>query len=109
MKFNFNNKEKMKKLVAILFFGLCAQVGFSQTYQFKTVNFSVSQKTEKGLFIMGNSHSAFYFVVLDNDTNKYNLERFSVNRAYIVHGLSIVDEFKLQKNGCIVKNEFYPK
>ncbi len=38
----------MKKLVAILFFGLCAQLGFSQTYQFKTVNFSVSQKNEKG-------------------------------------------------------------
>lgn len=38
----------MKNLVAILFFGLCAQLGFSQTYQFKTVNFSVSQKNEKG-------------------------------------------------------------
>jgi len=38
----------MKKLVAILFFGLCTQLGFSQTYQFKTVNFSVSQKNEKG-------------------------------------------------------------
>lgn len=37
----------MKKLVVILFFGLCAQLGFSQTYQFKTVNYSVSQKTEK--------------------------------------------------------------
>jgi hypothetical protein len=38
----------MKNLVAILFFSLCAQLGFSQTYQFKTVNFSVSQKNEKG-------------------------------------------------------------
>lgn len=38
----------MKKIVAILFFGLCAHLGFSQTYQFKTVNFSVSQKNEKG-------------------------------------------------------------
>lgn len=38
----------MKKLVAILFFGLCAPFVFSQTYQFKTVNFSVSQKTETG-------------------------------------------------------------
>lgn len=38
----------MKKIVVILFLGLFSQLGFSQTYQFKTVNYSVSQKTEKG-------------------------------------------------------------
>lgn len=34
----------MKKLVIILFFGLCFQFGFSQTYQFKTTGYSVSLK-----------------------------------------------------------------
>ena len=38
----------MKKIILFLFFGLCAQLGFSQTYQFKTVNYSVSQKNAKG-------------------------------------------------------------
>ena len=31
-----------------MFLGLCTQLGFSQTYQFKTVNYSVSQKNAKG-------------------------------------------------------------
>ena len=47
MKFNFN-LYKMKKIVIVLFLGLCSQLGFSQTYQFKTVNYSVSQKNAKG-------------------------------------------------------------
>lgn len=34
----------MKKLLVILFFGLCGQLGFSQTYQFKTTGYSVSLK-----------------------------------------------------------------
>jgi hypothetical protein len=38
----------MKKIVIVLFLGLCTQLGFSQTYQFKTVNYSVSQKNAKG-------------------------------------------------------------
>lgn len=37
----------MKKIVIVLFLGLCTQLGFSQTYQFKTVNYSVSQKMQK--------------------------------------------------------------
>jgi hypothetical protein len=47
MKLNFN-RYKMKKIVIVLFLGLCSQLGFSQTYQFKTVNYSVSQKNAKG-------------------------------------------------------------
>lgn len=62
----------MKKLVAILFFGLCAQLGFSQTYQFKTVNFSVSQKNEKGLWSKWSKTQPTELLInLDRDKHRF--------------------------------------
>lgn len=62
----------MKKLVAILFFGLCTQLGFSQTYQFKTVNYSVSQKTEKGTWSKWSKTQPTELLInLDRDKNRF--------------------------------------
>ena len=62
----------MKKLVAILFFGLCTQFGFSQTYQFKTVNFSVSQKNEKGLWSKWSKTQPTELLInLDRDKHRF--------------------------------------
>lgn len=62
----------MKKLVAILFFGLSTQLGFSQTYQFKTVNFSVSQKTEKGTWTKWSKVQPTELLInLDRDKHRF--------------------------------------
>ncbi|NHM02584.1 hypothetical protein [Flavobacterium difficile] len=62
----------MKNLVALLFFGLFAHLGFSQTYQFKAVNFSVSQKTDKGTWSKWSKTQPTELLInLDRDKHRF--------------------------------------
>ena len=62
----------MKKIIIVLFLGLLSQFGFSQTYQFKTVNFSVSQKTEKGTWTKWSKTQPTELLInLDRDKHRF--------------------------------------
>jgi hypothetical protein len=62
----------MKKIILFLFFGLCAPLGFSQTYQFKTVNYAVSQKNAKGEWSKwSKTQPTELLIILDRDKHRF--------------------------------------
>lgn len=62
----------MKKIVLILFLGLWSQVGFSQTYRFKAVNYSVSQKKENGTWTKWSKTQPTELLInLDRDKHRF--------------------------------------
>ena len=62
----------MKKVVLFLIFGWFSQFGLAQTYQFKAVNFSVSQKMEQGIWSKWSKTQPTELLInLDRNKNRF--------------------------------------